>query len=124
MIEIQTTGNSILMSPFSHFVSPRRKNLCAAVVLLAVCSLTMSLATRYGALWGNPCHTVRTVQTHASTDAKKQRLAKKAVNWIPPVVCFWVLQATNFDSRIALAGPRVIPLLLEESLYNRPPPII
>jgi hypothetical protein len=112
------------MSGFSHFVSPRRKNWCAVVILVAVCSLTASLATRYGALWGDSCRAVKTFQTHTSTDAKKQRLAKRAANWIPPVVCFGVLQATNFDSKIALARPRVIALLLEESLYNRPPPIV
>jgi|SRR5271170_3165945 len=105
-----------------HFVDQRRKNWCAVIILLAVCSLTMSLATRYGALWGDSSHAVRTVHTHGSLDAKRQRLTKNAATWLPPVFSFTVLEDPGFYPSISPAGPAAPTLLFEENLFNRPPP--
>ena len=110
------------MSPLSHFEAQRRKSWCALVVLVAVCSLTVSVATRYSSRWEASSPTVKTVQTHTSPDVKRQRLAKNAATWIPPVARFDILRAPIFYPRITPAGPPVPSLLFEESLYNRPPP--
>jgi hypothetical protein len=110
------------MPSVSHFVGRRRQIWCALVILLSVCSLIVNVATRYSTS-GNPSSaTVKTVQTRTSPEAKRQHLAKDAANWLPPVICFSVLQSPSSYPRIAPAGPPIPGLLLEESLYNRPPP--
>src|SRR3984957_20778869 len=95
---------------------------CAMVVLVAVCALTVSLATRYGGPWTASSHVVSSVHGHSSVDAKRQHLTKNAATWVPPLVCFDPLGSPDFHPRIAPAGPPVPGLRLEESLYNRPPP--
>jgi|SRR5271165_6036421 len=109
------------MPPLSHFEDRRRQGWCAAVVLVAVCSLIVSLATRYSYTCDAPT-TVKAVQIHKSPEAKRQRLAKDAADWMPPMIYFSVLQSPSSYPRIAPAGPPVPGLLFEESLYNRPPP--
>ena len=111
-----------LMSELRHFEDQRRKKWCAVVVLVAAWSLTVSLATRYSTPWDASAPTVKIVQTHASPEAKRQRLAKDAFDWTPPVVCVSVLQAPSSYPRISPAGPPTPSLLFEESLYDRPPP--
>jgi len=110
------------MSPLRHCEYRRHRTWCALVVLLAVCSLTVSVATRYSSSFDPSSPTVKTVQTHTTPDAKRQRLAKNAATWVPPLVCFDVLRSPSSYSRIAPAEPPIRSFLLEENLYNRPPP--
>jgi hypothetical protein len=110
------------MSPLSHFKNRGHKSCCAAVVLVAVCALTVSLATRYYAPDASS-HTVKKIQPDASSsDVKKQRLAKNAANWIPPVDCGRILPTPSYQPMVIPVGPPAPILLFEESLYNRPPP--
>lgn len=110
------------MPTLSNFKDRRSKSWCAVIVLVAVCTLTISVTTRYSSPWVFSSHTVKTIRTHASPDTKRQRLAKNAADWMPPVLCFGALQAPSFYSRIVPARPPVANLFFEESLYNRPPP--
>jgi len=110
------------MSAPSHFEDQPRKIWCGLVVLLAVCSLTLSVATRYSSPWDGSSGAVKTVRTNSSPEAKRQRLAKNAADWMPPVACFGVLQSPTFYPRVAPAGPPVPSLRFDESLSNRPPP--
>lgn len=91
----------------------------AAVIVLAVLSLTVSLATRTfhdGAGW-------RGVTVHADThQAMRQHLNKDAAQWPAPVFDFALLDTPSFYPRIAPAGPPIPSLHFDESLYNRPPP--
>jgi len=101
--------------------NPRRGRWSALVVLLAVCALTVSVATRYSS--GEvPVYTVRTAHKHSSPEPSRQHLTQSTTNWIPQVVRSVVLEAPTSYPRIAPAGPPIPSLLLEESLYNRPPP--
>jgi hypothetical protein len=106
----------------SHLNDQRPKNLFAAMVLLAVCSLTVSLATRYSFPVDSSSRVVKSIKVHASPDTQRQRLDKKAANWVPPVFCLAGLQAPSFCPRIAPAAAPVTTLLLGDNLYNRPPP--
>lgn len=92
------------------------------VVLVAVCSLIVSVATRYSSAGIASSTTAKAFQVHASPEAKRQHLAKDAADWIPPVICLSLLQSPRSYPRIAPAGPPIPGLLFEESLYNRPPP--
>jgi hypothetical protein len=92
------------------------------VVLVAVFSLTLSVATRYSSPYAAPLLTVKTLQNHTYPEAKRQRLAKDAADWVPPVTCIDGLCEPNYYPRIAPAGPPIPTLVLEDNLYNRPPP--
>jgi hypothetical protein len=92
------------------------------VALAAVCSLTVSVATRYTSAWNVSSPSVKTVQAHTTPEAKRQRLLKDAANWVPPLVRFDVLGSLSSYPRIAPAVPPRPIFLFEASLYNRPPP--
>jgi hypothetical protein len=90
-----------------------------AVVVLAICGLTVSLATR-------------TFRTRVSTGAivksisgqpVRQHMDSDAAKWVPPVSMLTVLEVPVFYPRFAPAGPPLPRLFFEESLSNRPPPI-
>jgi hypothetical protein len=110
------------MSPLRHFEDQRRKTWCAVVVFVAVCSLTVSVATRYSYSCDVSAPTVKTVQAHSTPEAKQQRLDKDAANWVPPLVGFDVSRSPSSYPRTAPAEPPAQSLLLEHSLFDRPPP--
>jgi len=97
-------------------------NWCALIVLVAVCSLTVSLATRYYAPLSIASQTIKSVHTHASADAKKQRLAKDAIDWAPPLSRTDVLRIPTFYAVAIPPIPQIPNLFLQYSLYNHPPP--
>ena len=66
--------------------------------------------------------TATTVHKHVSPEPIRQRLIKSAATWMPTVECHAVLDSPSSYPCIAPAGPPCVTLLLEENLYNRPPP--
>jgi hypothetical protein len=90
--------------------------------VIAVCCLTLSLATRYYSPGDVSNPSVKTIEPHATPDAKRQRLAKNAT-WMPPVFTFIVMQVPRFHLTITSAQPLVRSRICEKSLYNRPPPV-
>jgi hypothetical protein len=95
---------------------------CALVVLIAVCSLTVSLATRYSSPEGTSAAAVVTVHNVFPPTSSRQRLMKGTAAWHPPVIQSALLDPTTFYPRIAPAGPLMPSVLFDKSLYNRPPP--
>jgi len=110
------------MLRLTNLEDSRSRGWSAVVVLLVVCSLTASVATRYSFFRGTSDDTVTRVQKHVSPEPSRQRLMKNAATWIPPVVVSAVLEVPSSYPRIAPAGPSIPNLFFEESLYNRPPP--
>jgi hypothetical protein len=110
------------MSPLRHFEDQRRKVWCAVVVLAAVCSLTVSLATRYSSPWDVSAPAVKTVRAHTGPEAKRQHLAKDAANWVPPLNRFDVLRYPSSYRQTVPVEPPKQNTFLEESLFDRPPP--
>ena len=110
------------MQPLSHPEDQRRKIWRAVVALVAVFSLALSVATRYSSTGVASSTTVKIFQVHASPEAKQQRLAKDAADWMPPVICVSLLQSPSSYPLIAPVGPPMPGLRFEESFYNRPPP--
>jgi len=96
----------------------------AAVVVLAVCSLTVSVATRYTFSRGLTETRTVSVRSHASPELSRQRLLKNAATWMPPVVASEVVCECSAYPRIAPGGPPIPNIFYEESLFNRPPPSI
>jgi len=89
------------------------------VIALAICGLTVSLATRTFRLKVQSGSSV----TSNSIEAKRQHLQRDAAEWTPPVMIQSPLSVPVSYSSIELPrleSPLVVPV--EESLYNRPPP--
>lgn len=94
---------------------------CVLVILLAICSLTISVATRYNSSTTLSPSAVKSLRKHTQQEPGRQRLTKIAANWMP-VFHSSVLQAPSAYPRIAPAGPPIPRLSFESNLYNRPPP--
>jgi hypothetical protein len=101
----------------------RRSTWSRIFVLAVVCSLAVNVATRYSV--STSSHTdisAKRVTIH-SQDQKRQHLDKTTTTPIETVSrLLAVLQVSNFYPRFAPGGPPVHNLLLDTSLYNRPPP--
>jgi len=81
-------------------------------------SLVITLATR--TFYVSIPHGV-TVQSGAA-EAVRQHLDRDAAKWIPPAAVLFALQAPTFHPHLAPAESPLGALLLDDSLYNRPPP--
>jgi hypothetical protein len=88
------------------------------IVILAICGLTISLATRTFRLKIHQSVSV----TSGDAQAKRQHLDRDAARWAPPVPVFTVLQVPTFYPFVAPAGPPIASTLFDESLFDRPPP--
>ncbi|MBS1852915.1 MAG: hypothetical protein JST79_18585 [Acidobacteria bacterium] len=89
------------------------------MALLAILAVSSSLATRVFHL--SLHHGPTSVQSD-SEQATRQHLNTDAAEWAPPVATITAIAEVSFYPRIFPAGPPVAGLLLDESLYNRPPP--
>ena len=88
------------------------------VIALAICGLTVSLATRTFRLTFPQTPTAES----SSAQAARQHLDRDASTWVPPVPTLTTLSAPVFYPRVAPAGPPIPSVLFDESLFNRPPP--
>jgi hypothetical protein len=88
------------------------------VIVLAICALTVSLATRTFRLTFPQRHTAQSV----SAQATRQHLDRDAATWVPPVPILTTLRAAAFYPHVAPGGPPLPSVLFDESLSNRPPP--
>jgi len=108
------------MSPIAD-LRPRnsqRPRWLVLVVALAICALTVSVATRSSVPTIFPGTTVESQLSHSM----RQHLDSDAVRWVPPVAAVIIAEVVSLYPRIAPAGPPVPGLFFEETLYNRPPP--
>jgi hypothetical protein len=92
-----------------------------ALIVLAICSLTVSVATRFWASSTSQSQTVNSV-AHRSVDPKRQHLNKDACRWVPSSATFSVFAPAEIETRLAPAGPLLPKHVFSDSLYNRPPP--
>jgi hypothetical protein len=90
-----------------------------AFVSVVIVTLVLTLATR--TFHTTTSHSVA-VQSN-SPQAMRQHMDRDAVRWTPPAANMVVSQALAFYPRVAPTGPPLPTLLLEENLYNRPPPV-
>jgi len=112
------------MIPFTSLRHPARRRWCTAVVLVAVCTLTLSVATRYSFCGNIANQSVTTVQNHQSWTPGLQRLLNNAASWMPPVVVSAIFREPESHPHVAPSGPIVSSVLLEKNHYNRPPPTL
>lgn len=110
------------MALLGHFRARIRLSSSAgtALVLLAICALTLSLATRYTVL-GAEARSVRFVKAH-SADAKTQHLLSDGLQWTAPPSSFTLFRPSrSFVYAVSAVFPSTN-LCSESWLYNRPPP--
>ncbi len=88
------------------------------VIVLAICALTVSLATRTFRLTIPQGVTAQSADSHAM----RQHMDRDAAQWAPLVPTLSTLQAPVFYPRVAPTGPPMPSVLFDESLSNRPPP--
>jgi hypothetical protein len=89
-----------------------------AVVVLAICGLTLSLATRTF----RARISTGTIVKSISGQPVRQQMDSDAAKWVPPVSTLTVLEVPVFYPRFAPAGPPLPRLFHKESLFDRPPP--
>jgi hypothetical protein len=92
-----------------------------ALIVLAICSLTLSVATRFSAPLGAQSHSVKSVDRWPS-EAKRQHLDRDASRWIAPAASFSMIEPGTIETRLLLADPLLPKHVFSDSLYNRPPP--
>jgi hypothetical protein len=109
------------MSPREQSVLDRRRAWRALGMVVVACLLTINLATRYSFFTTAPTSSISVVTAHAD-GMTQQHLDKDGLGWVSPVFRAEICQVAAFYPRFAPAGPPVHNLLLENSLYNRPPP--
>lgn len=88
------------------------------VVILSICALTGSLVTRTSRL--NLLHCV-TAQSHW-LHAVHQHLDRDATQWAAPVRHYAPLPDSTFHSCVATPQSLLPSLILNDNLFNRPPP--
>ncbi len=108
MLQLEQTGRSARQLVWWH----------ALLILLAITSLSASLATR---VWSHDVSHAVEVQAGAS-QGMRQHMDRDAAHWVAPVprLTFW--QTVTFYPKFAPARPLLPVVLFEKSLYNRPPP--
>jgi hypothetical protein len=91
-----------------------------ALVLGAVLSLAISVATRYSTVVRHKAATK--ILTSQSLDAKRQHLLKDGLHWSAPAATFVLFEPTQ----VLVAGLPAVPLgpqlYAPDFLYSRPPP--
>jgi hypothetical protein len=101
----------------------KRYGWLCVLVFAAVCSLTLSLATRYSPWASSSVRTGQSVLKHTSPEAGRQHLDKDADGWVSPVPRLTTLTVPTLCLRAMPSGPPTHDLhYLDEGLYNRPPP--
>jgi len=114
------SGLPIEMNFLKHLgIEHRAERL--ALIVVAVCALTVSLATRYYIPPTSQVHSVKAID-RGSLDAKRQHLCRDATKWVAPPVSFVSLKPANPVAPLALADPLLSKHFFDQSLYNRPPP--
>ena len=98
--------------------NPGRRSLRRALVALLLLSLVVSLATRTFHLKVTQTASVAS----SASQAMRQHMVRDGLRWTAPMVQYAVLDAPTFYPYVAPEGPPVRALLIEQNLYNRPPP--
>jgi len=91
-----------------------------ALIVIAICSLTFSLATRFW-ITPSPSHTTKSADRR-SVDPKRQHLVRDATRWVAPSATFSSVETAPIETCLAPAGPLLPKHVFSDSLYNRPPP--
>jgi hypothetical protein len=102
----------------NHGAANRCPRWRVLIIVLAICGLTVSLATRTVHLRVVQGNTV----TSDSTRPMRQHLNRDAMQWMAPIPVFTILQVPTFFLPVSPNIPPLPTVHYDESLSNRPPP--
>ncbi len=88
---------------------------------VVICSLMVGVATRFCATTAFRAHTVKTVENR-SAEPKRQNLDCDAIQWVAPARVAIFLERATLYPRVVVADTVLPNHVVDESLYNRPPP--
>src|SRR5580700_6864 len=91
------------------------------LIVVAVLSLTVSVATRFTVTATSQTQGVSSV-TQSIVQPHRQRLNRDAAQWVAPVIISIFASLVISYSRNAPPQPRFAIYLSDDSPYNRPPP--
>ena len=91
------------------------------LIVVAICSLTLSLATRFWAPYTSQSPIVKSVDRRPA-EPQRQHLDRDAAQWTAPVASFSIIEPSTIEISLAPAEPLLPMHVFSESLYNRPPP--
>lgn len=120
MYNPQIPENNVVNFEKSRSQATIASRFWSTVIVFAICSLTISLATRYTVITPD-VHKLPSVKSELA-DAKRQNLISNAFQWTAPIARFKSFEPAAASVR-ALPGT-VLPTYLtsETWFYNRPPP--
>jgi hypothetical protein len=110
------------MVSFTNRRNGRCARWCAFVVLMAVCSLAISVTTRYSSAEAAPCSPVKASSSSFTQEHARQRLTKDAADWTPPVIVSSTLQEPASYAVVVPEKPAIANSSLGSVIYYRPPP--
>jgi hypothetical protein len=108
------------MQGLTHCTRAKRR-WQGALIALAICALTLSVATRFSAPLGAQSHSVKSVDRWPG-EAKRQHLDRDATRWIAPAASLSMIEPGTIETRLLLADPLLPKHVFTNNLYNRPPP--
>jgi len=97
------------------YQGPRWRTL---IIALALCGLTVSLATRTFHIKFHPGADV----TSRSAQPMRQHLNCDAMQWVAPIPIFTVFEVPARYPNVAPAAPLPTGVIFDHKLSNRPPP--
>lgn len=104
-----------------HYPKVHGSRWSKLVLMLIICSLSFSVATRFCLTTGSHFHTIKTVDNQ-SPEPKRQHLDRDAVHWVTPVAVALFLEHVTVYPHLFTADTLPPGHVFDESLYNRPPP--
>jgi hypothetical protein len=109
---------SVTPSEDLRLLNHRHPRWLVLVIVLAICGLTVSLATRTFRLTIPHGLTAQSAESHAM----RQHLDRDAAQWVPPILILTPLQVPVFHPRVAPTELPIPSVIFDESLSHRPPP--
>jgi len=91
------------------------------LVVIAICSLTLSVATRFWVPGTSQSPIVKSLDRRAAEPAR-QHLDRDAIQWVAPVANFSIVEPAAVEASLVPAGPPLPRLVFSDSESNRPPP--
>lgn len=109
------------VSLMGHFgARVRQSRWRTLLILLAICCIAFSVATRYVVVGSNSAET--SCVKCQSLDAKRQHLLSDGLQWTAPAAILVFFVAPKPSARIIQTALPFHELYSEDWLYNRPPP--
>ena len=98
--------------------APQRR---AVLIVIAVLSLTISLATRFAVPAKSQTHTLKSI-TSSLVEPQRQRLNRDSAQWVAPVTISVFAERVTVYARVVPPEPQLGTHLFDDNPYYRPPP--